>query len=165
MTRALIRRIALCTLAALPLQYAVAGIMGALGHEPWPALVLPGFSRVWEQGEPIDMKRPTLRVQFADGSAATVDAGALFEGVPRSHHPALLSRQFAPRSVSGDSATERGASPEVERWARRRLHALYPARRPTRLDVVWKELRFDPAGDRKMGPSEVVLDTLTLDVR
>lgn len=158
------RRLFVVVLVWLPVQYALVGLLGSRYGEPWPAVVMPGFQRVWDTSEQIVLPTVVLEVHFADGARATVPHAALLHDLPRSHHRAFLEAAFRPETLSGRAGTERARHPEAVGWLRARLGTLYPGRRPVRLDARWVEMIYRP-GDRAVAPLLDPVDTLVLDLR
>ena len=126
----------------LVVQYTLVGVVGYYYSEPWPAVVMPGFQDVWDGRGTVTVSKARLEAVFAGGARADVPVQRLLANLPRTHHPAFLRRQCRPARLSGTPATERCRRPGAARWAARRLHALFPQRRPRRLDVIWTRLTF-----------------------
>lgn len=146
----------------LPLQYALVGLIGLHRGEPWPALVMPGFKRVWNGEGAITTQHVSLEAYFCDGSRAGVSVLAFLSALPRSHHRAFLERQCRPASLSGSSATERCLEPAGLHWVQERLRVLYPDRHPTALHVIWSTLAYHPGAPPGEAATTQPLDTLVL---
>lgn len=159
--RPAVRRLFIAVLILLPVQYVLVGIIGLYRSEPWPALVMPGFQRVYA---PDAIREPTVRFEatFADGYRLALQPTDLLEALPRSHHGAVLTAHFRPASLSGSPATERARTAAA--WLRHRLHSHYPDARPVRLDVIWEEILYLP-NDGSPIVAHDALDTLTISLR
>lgn len=148
MKRKHVRRLFVVALIALPLQYALVGLAGLTGWpEPWPAIVLPGFQGVWDRQDYFDVPQAVFHVHFADSTRSVVPVGAVFRQLPASHHLGILRRQFMPASMSGSSRSELGRGPDTRRWLHDRLGVLFPDVPAERLDVVWYDVQYSPAGE------------------
>ncbi|MEX0747635.1 MAG: hypothetical protein WD275_06510 [Rhodothermales bacterium] len=156
-----IRRLFLVVLALLPIQFGLVGLLGAGMGEPWPAVVLPGFKSVWQEGEKISIPRAAFNVRFASGEVGKVDPAQVLAGLPASHHLAVMRRQFTPASMSGSTRTETGALPESRRWLANRLADLFPGRDIVGADVVWNFVEY-----RRLEGAlrETPIDTLSIDL-
>ena len=136
--------------------------MGLNGGEPWPALVLPGFKNVWDDGNTISMPVADFRIYFGDGTHDVADPRIVLSSIPASHHLAIMRRQFCPASISGSTGTERGRLPETRQWLATRIADLYPGKKPVRVHVEWRRLELSQ-GDNF--PGSVPLDTLKIELR
>lgn len=162
MPRRRIRQLFLVLFTLLPLQYALVGLVGPRHGEPWPALVMPGFKRVWDGEGAITTRHVSLEAYFRDGSHAALPVPAFLNALPRSHHRAFLERQCRPALLSGSPVTERCLEPAALRWVQERLRALYPDRHPAALHVVWSTLAYRPGAPPGVAASVQPLDTLVL---
>ena len=161
MNRRAIRYTFLLLFVLLPLQYAVVGLAGLKGTEPWPALVLPGFQNVWDEGSRISMPVVDFRIHFADGATEAAAPSAVFSAIPASHHLAIMRRQFCPSSISGSEATERGRLPETTAWLAGRIAELFPGRQAQRVDVEWGRLELRRG---ESSPATIPVDTLKIEL-
>lgn len=62
--------------------------------EPYPSLVYPGFGTIPDQGEYISYGTQDILVFDDAGARDTLDAHALFHGLPRHYVPVILSKSF-----------------------------------------------------------------------
>jgi hypothetical protein len=161
MERKSIRFLFLIVFALLPIQYGLVGLLGAHWGEPWPAVVLPGFKSIWQDGEKFAMPRTAFNVRFASGEAETVDPALVLAGLPASHHLAVMRRQFTPASMSGTKDTETGALLESRRWLAGRLAELFPGREAVGADVIWRSMEYSRA---EGATRDISLDTLLIDL-
>ncbi len=166
MKRSSVRRLFVVVLVALPVQYALVGVVGLRESEPWPAVVMPGFKSVYDGQDTLAVPGYQLEVVFADPSAdgparEAVPVGRLLAPLPASHYPAFLSHQCRPARRSGTAATERCRRPAARRWFAQRLDALYPERDARRLDVIWGRYYRTPGAPTRYAPR----DTLSLSLR
>jgi len=160
MERKTIRLLFLVVLVLLPIQYGLVGLLGADVGEPWPAVVLPGFKSVWQNGEKITIPRAAFNVRFASGETETVDPALVLAGLPASHHLAVMRRQYTPASMSGTKRTETGALHASRRWLANRLLDLLPGRDIIGADVVWYSFEYRRT---EHASREIPLDTLKID--
>jgi hypothetical protein len=144
----------------LVLQYAAVGLAGLhYGTEPWPAVVLPGFKTVYDDGTSILVERPTVHVVFDDGAREPVELSRLLAPLPRSHHASFLRAQCRPAALSGTDDTERCRSGAGRRWVLERAAAVAPTRSVRAVVVTWEHLRLDPASGTTVAQP---LDSLSL---
>lgn len=130
--------------AVLLLQYGVVGLVGLHGSEPWPAVLLPGFKKIYETSEGFSMERAQIEVVFKNGTRASVPIDRFLAPLPRSHHPSFFEKQCRPASLTGTSRSERCRTPEGRRWFVARAGHLFPDRSIRGVDVVWERLRIEP---------------------
>ncbi len=161
MSRLAVRRLFVAVLILLPLQYALVGVVGLRWSEPWPALVMPGFQRVYTP-DALREQAARFEVTYADGHRLSLTAAAMLHALPRSHHGGVLNRQFRPAGLSGTPATERAR--EGRDWLIRQVQPYHPEADPIRLDVIWEEVRFHPLPDAPVVERHP-LDTLSIDLR
>lgn len=156
-----IRRLFVAVFLGLIVQYGLVGIVGAIASEPWPAVVLPGFKSVYDNGEEFVFDEPEIQVVFADQSASPVRAPTFLREMPGSHHAVFLSQQCRPESMSGTEDTERCLWSGNRAWFLSRAREIFPERSVRAVRVVWSNMRFDPATDAQ--PRRTPLDTLHID--
>lgn len=150
-----VRRLVLALLVLLPLQYGLVGLVGVMDAEPWPAVVLPGFKRVLDDGERHAVRHVACVVWFEDGTSRPVASADLLHVLPRSHHAAFFRTYAAPGTPP---------SPALTDWLRDQLDALFPDRLPVHLDLVWEDL--DYAFGQGATPARAVpTDSLSLALR
>jgi hypothetical protein len=143
----------------LILQYAAVGLFGLYGTEPWPAVVLPGFKTVYNDGDAILVERPVIYTVFANGERVPVPPSRFLSPLPRSHHPSFLRAQCRPAVLSGTQDTERCRMPDGRRWMFDRAAAVFPTRSIREVTVRWEQLQLDvSSGQRSIHP----LDSLSL---
>jgi hypothetical protein len=143
----------------LALQYAAVGLAGLYGMEPWPAVVLPGFKTVYDDGTSILVERPAVYVGFKNGDREPVELARILDPLPRSHHASFLRAQCQPATLSGTDATERCRLEAGRQWIFDRAAAVFPTRSVRTVVVTWQQLRLDPAsGKTSVHP----LDSLSL---
>ncbi|PEN12316.1 hypothetical protein CRI94_14945 [Longibacter salinarum] len=162
MTKATVQRLFVFIFAGLIAQYALVGVMGTVASEPWPAVVLPGFKSVYDNGDEIVFDKASIQIRFTDGGSAIVRTPMFLHEMPGSHHAVFLSRQCRPASLSGTRATERCMRDEKRQWFVSRAHTFFPDRSVKSVDIVWSRLRFAPNVDAE--PRHTPLDTLRLSV-
>ena len=159
MSRPHIRRLFWMLAVLLPLQYALVGLVQLQGgSEPWPLLVMPGFKATWHEGRPLLASQVTFVVYHSDGTMQHLPADVVLARLPYSHQRAMLEAFFRPASLSGTPTTERIRQPEATRWLWNRLQTLTGST-PTRVDIVWAQLRIIPDADSLQ---VLPLDTLAL---
>jgi hypothetical protein len=170
MSRSSVSQLFIAVFIGLFVQYGLVGILGVTMSEPWPAVVLPGFKKVYDTGQDIVVEDTQIDVQFGNGMTATTRPSEFLALLPRSHHGAFLSKQCRPASLSGSAETERCTTDTGSRWFVERAETLYPNREVQRVDVVWTRLTFDRGtGDARNVPAtsatvtRTPLDTLRLD--
>lgn len=150
-----VRRLVIGLLVLLPLQYAVVGLVGVRDAEPWPALVLPGFKRVMDDGQRHTVRHVACHVRFEDGTATDVPAATLLDALPRSYHAAFFRTYAAPGT---------DPPPALVAWLRDQLDGLYPDRTATQLGLIWEELVYEFARDEGHARATAV-DSLVLALR
>ena len=80
-----VRKIFICTLIFLPLQYVLVGIIGQHNAEPWPAFILPGFKNVYESERIYKIHQTRFDVyNSSDEKIASLSPHLFFTGIPRS---------------------------------------------------------------------------------
>jgi hypothetical protein len=161
MSETSVRRLFVAVFLGLILQYGLVGIVGAIASEPWPAIVLPGFKSVYDNGEEFIFDEPEIQVVFEDQSASPVRAPTFLREMPGSHHAVFLSQQCRPASMSGTDDTERCLREGNRAWFLSRAREIFPERSVQGVRVVWSKMRFDPATDAQ--PRRTPLDTLRID--
>lgn len=139
-----VRSLFVLAVLVLLLQYALVGLFGLYGTEPWPAVVLPGFKKVYDHSEAIRVERPVLHVQLENGNRMTVPPSQFLASFPRSHHPSFLEAQCRPASLSGTAQSERCRVPEGRQWFLQRADTLFPDQSIQNVTVTWEAVRFDP---------------------
>jgi hypothetical protein len=157
-SRTAVRRLFIAVLVALPIQYAFVGVIGMGASEPWPALVMPGFQRVYETADQVTVRETAFEAVYADGRRADVPRAVLLGDLPRSHWGAFLGRQCRPQGLSGAPDSERCTHPDAGAWFADRLSRANLD--PPRLDVFWRDVTRPAGGD---GAARIApLDTLTI---
>lgn len=137
-----VRRLFIAALVVLPIQYALVGVVGHYASEPWPTLVLPAFQTTWERDASIQVEQVALDVAFEDGTRVPVAVESLLADLPRSQHRGFFRSQCQPARLSGTARTERCLQPSAASWVKQQAVALFPARSPDRLDVIWNRLVY-----------------------
>lgn len=161
MSEARVRRLFVAVFLSLIVQYGLVGVFGAISSEPWPAVVLPGFKSVYDNGEEFVFNEPEIQVVFDDQTTSTVRAPTFLREMPGSHHAVFLSKQCRPESMSGTEDTERCLRDGNRAWFLSRAQEIFPRRSVQGVQIVWSKMRFDPATDAK--PRRTPLGTLRID--
>ena len=155
-----IRRLFLAAFIILPLQYALVGLVGLWRSEPWPALVMPGFQKVYRP-DSITADVYRFEVRFADGSRASMSPTEVLADLPRSHHDAVMKLRFR---AAASPPSETTLSPTLAAWLRQRVRSRYPTQTPVRVTVIRSEVLVvsdATAARRHVRP----LDSLTVALR
>lgn len=161
--RRTVRWLFIGTVPLLLLQYILVGLIGLRWSEPWPALVMPSFQQVFDPAR-ITTDVTTFEVIFEDGRREVIPPAELLADLPRSHHSAVLTKQFRPLSVGSTRVEAPAQQPPARTWLAQRLALLAPDRKAVRVDVVWHRLTVHPYE----GASRVTqqpLDTLAIPLR
>ena len=143
----------------LILQYALVGLIGITGAEPWPAVVLPGFKTVYDDGDTVLLERPVIYVVFANKERVAVEPSRLLSPLPRSHHPSFLQAQCRPATLSGTRISQQCQTPEGRQWIFNQAMAAFPDRPIRGITVRWERFRLNP---QTGASSSVPLDSLHL---
>jgi hypothetical protein len=108
-------------------QFTLAYVVQAAGlHEPWPALLLPGFGKVQDTSKGVESTRVEVELELADGVRMRSNATRLLAEVPQSMHVAVLRQLRAMPEFS----------PDIQAWL------LAQARADADADVDALELRW-----------------------
>jgi hypothetical protein len=109
----------------------VAGfLLLATGREPFPALTMPGFGYIADNGDAVDWADVRYVVSFADGRTQTVD-----------YHDVLP--EVGAKADSIAATIFENADPETIAWLVQRLDALDLDGRPVRLTVRVVKIELD----------------------
>lgn len=115
----IVKRLFVCVLIFLPLQYAVVGIAGFYSSEPWPAFVFPGFKSVYVSGGSYQINQFTVEVENREGQTIREFAPQqFFYEIPNSQVAGFLRSNF-------DNADDFEAfDAETRNWFRERAQEL-----------------------------------------
>jgi hypothetical protein len=101
------------------------------GHEPYPALVMPGFPLY--KGAVVRTE-PQATVHFADGQTAPVSLAELLPPTP------LEATSLVTTAFKNDEWTH---DPDALAWLNSQLRQHFPGREPTAMDITWQRVTYD----------------------
>jgi hypothetical protein len=103
----------------------------ASGREPFPALIMPGFGYVADNGNAVEWADVRYVVTFSDGRTQTID-----------YHDVLPEAGAKADSIA--ATTFEGADPETVAWLDQRLDELDLDGQPVLLTVRAVKVELDP---------------------
>lgn len=91
-----VRNIFIFFMILLPVQYGLAGILGAIHREPWPAFVFPGFKNVYVDQGLHKISQTYFEVYNTEGKkTGTYKPYQIFPDLPRSQISGFTRTHFA----------------------------------------------------------------------
>lgn len=126
----------------LVLQYGLVGIVSLYASEPWPAVVLPAFKKVYYTDQTIKVEQARIHVGFEGTPDTSVYSYEFLAPLPRSHHGAFLSQQCRPKALSGSKTTEVCATYQGRTWFVTRARHMFPDDSVSSIRVNWERLQL-----------------------
>jgi hypothetical protein len=145
------------------LQYAIAAKFG----EPYPALIMPGFSGTLVDREGnIRTTNVKCEVRFQDGSRALLSPQVLLAAAPTSNRLPIMAQMFSEpagaaepwppttfkarlsrgRTLSRVRHTQKQLDGQTLQWLKQRFHDIFPARDVVAATFLWYEDVFNVTG-------------------
>jgi len=150
-----IKRIFLFFIIYLPIQYALVGVIGLNGSEPWPAFVFPGFKSVFatEDNVEIDEARFFAITDNDQQKRTEIAPSHLFEGLPASQLQGFLRSNFNKQKEFSD---------EAKQWFRDQLERLYPGQSFSSLNIEWGVVTYRQEGNSVSLINRETTETFTI---
>jgi hypothetical protein len=120
------------TFAATCAFFVLGFVASLFGKEPYPALLMPGFAGHPLDGTVLQLTRPDVTVQFADGRTTAVPATQILPAA-LVVTGSVLDRTFDPRTDINAQAAD---------WLKSRLARLCPGQRPVSVDITWRKATY-----------------------